>query len=190
MIDLNKIYCGDSANILKEINNETVDLVVTSPPYSDLRHYGNTLVGWNREKFMEIAVELYRVLKPGGVIVWVVDDKTEKGSETGTSFRQALSFIELDAYEELQDAMNYILNRETASKNNLQFSDKDKITVITFNSDVDKIYDTKYGTDSEENEDILADYEKISADDSIYAGPSLSKADITRTHKLLGREGY
>lgn len=52
------------------------------------------------------------------------------------------------------------------------------------------IYDTKYGTDNEVNEDILADYEKISADDSIYAGPSLSKADITRTHKLLGREGY
>ena len=69
MIDLNKIYCGDSANILKEIDNETVDLVVTSPPYSDLRHYGNTLVGWNQEKFMEIAVELYRVLKSGGVVL-------------------------------------------------------------------------------------------------------------------------
>ena len=52
--------------------------------------------------------------------------------------------------EELQDAMNYILNRETASKNNLQFSDKDKITVITFNSDVEKIYDTKYGNQTDE----------------------------------------
>lgn len=95
MIDLNKIYCGDSANILKEIDDNTVDLVVTSPPYSDLRHYGNTLQGWNREKFMEIAVELYRVIKPGGVVVWVVDDKTENGSETGTSFRQALSFMDI-----------------------------------------------------------------------------------------------
>ena len=55
-----------------------------------------------------------------------------------------------DGLEELQDAMNYILNRETASKNNLQFSDKDKITVITFNSDVDKIYDTKYGNQTDE----------------------------------------
>ena len=106
MIDLNKIYCGDSANILKEIDDETVDLVVTSPPYSDLRHYGNTLVGWNREKFMEIAVELYRVLKPGGVVVWVVDDKTEKGSETGTSFRQALSFIDIGF--NLNDTMIYL----------------------------------------------------------------------------------
>jgi DNA modification methylase len=108
MIDLNKIYCGDSANILKEIDNETVDLVVTSPPYSDLRHYGNTLVGWNREKFMEIAVELYRVLKPGGVVVWVVDDKTEKGSETGTSFRQALSFIDIGF--NLNDTMIWCLS--------------------------------------------------------------------------------
>lgn len=95
MIELNKIYCGDSAAILKDIDNETVDLVVTSPPYSDLRHYGNTLVGWNHEKFLEIISELYRVLKDGGVVVWVVDDKTENGSETGTSFRQALSFIDI-----------------------------------------------------------------------------------------------
>ena len=55
-----------------------------------------------------------------------------------------------EGLEELQDAMNYILNRETASKNNLQFSDKDKITIITFNSDVEKIYDTKYGNQTDE----------------------------------------
>jgi site-specific DNA-methyltransferase (adenine-specific) len=55
---------------------------------------------------MEIAVELYRVLKPGGVVVWVVDDKTEKGSETGTSFRQALSFIDIGF--NLNDTMIYL----------------------------------------------------------------------------------
>jgi len=95
MIDFNKIYCGDSVTVLHDIDAESVDLVVTSPPYSDLRHYGGTLKDWNHEKFMEIANELYRVIKPGGVIVWVVGDKTEKGSETGTSFKQALYFMEI-----------------------------------------------------------------------------------------------
>ena len=50
---------------------------------------------WNHSKFCAIAQELYRVVKPGGVVVWVVNDKTEKGSETGTSFRQALHFMDI-----------------------------------------------------------------------------------------------
>ena len=50
---------------------------------------------WNHGKFCAIAQELYRVVKPGGVVVWVVNDKTEKGSETGTSFRQALHFMDI-----------------------------------------------------------------------------------------------
>ena len=89
MLDLNKVYCGDSEQVLKEIDDETIDLVVTSPPYSNLRHYNNSLTEWNNEKFCNIAIQLYRVIKPGGVVVWVVGDKTEKGSETGTPFRQA-----------------------------------------------------------------------------------------------------
>ena len=93
MLDLNKVYCGDSEQVLKEIDDETIDLVVTSPPYSNLRHYNNSLTEWNNEKFCNIAIQLYRVIKPGGVVVWVVGDKTEKGSETGTPFRQALWFM-------------------------------------------------------------------------------------------------
>ncbi len=95
MIDLNKIYCGDASQILKDIDADSIDLVVTSPPYSNLRHYGNTLVGWNHDKFKEIANELNRVLKPGGVIVWVVGDKTEKGTESCIPFEQVLYFRDI-----------------------------------------------------------------------------------------------
>ena len=94
----NKIFLGDSENVLKEyFPDECIDLIVTSPPYHDLRNYNGVLnkENWNHEKFKIIAKELYRVLKDGGVIVWIVNDKTEKGSKTLNSFRQALYFQEL-----------------------------------------------------------------------------------------------
>lgn len=75
--------------------DESIDLVVTSPLYDKLRTYNNTLgEGWNHAYFLEVVNELKRVLKPGGVVVWVVNDGTENGSKTGTSFRQALGFME------------------------------------------------------------------------------------------------
>lgn len=95
-MDLNKIYCGEASQVMKEhIPNESIDLTVTSPPYSDLRHYNNTLKDWNEQTFKNIANELFRVTKQGGVVVWVVNDKTENGSKTLTSFRQALYFQEI-----------------------------------------------------------------------------------------------
>lgn len=93
-MELNKIYLGDSEELLKELPDEYVDLVVTSPPYDNLRKYNGVGDTWNHEKFKKIASELERVLKPGGIIVWNVNDKTEGGSETGTSFRQALYFMD------------------------------------------------------------------------------------------------
>lgn len=95
MIDINKIYCGDAVSILERIDTECVDMIITSPPYSNLRHYGNTITEWNHDKFKEIANELNRVIKPGGVIVWVVGDKTEKGSETCVPFKQTLYFRDI-----------------------------------------------------------------------------------------------
>ena len=89
------LHKGDAETILKSMDENSIDCVVTSPPYDNLRSYlgvGNT---WNHEKFCAIANELYRVMKPGGVVVWVVNDKTEKGSETGTSFKQALHFMDI-----------------------------------------------------------------------------------------------
>ena len=64
-----------------------IDLTVTSPPYDNLREYK----GYSFE-FEEVAKELYRITKPGGVVAWVVGDATVDGSETLTSFRQALFF--------------------------------------------------------------------------------------------------
>ena len=93
-MDLNKIYLGDSESLLKELPDDYVDLVVTSPPYDNLRKYNGVGDTWNHEKFTKIAGELARVIKPGGIIVWNVNDKTEGGSETGTSFRQALYFMD------------------------------------------------------------------------------------------------
>jgi len=75
---------------LKTFNDECIDLTVTSPPYDNLRTYkGHT---WD---FESLAKELFRVTKQGGVVVWVVGDATVNGSETGTSFRQALYFMDI-----------------------------------------------------------------------------------------------
>ena len=83
---------------------ESVDLCVTSPPYDDLRTY-NDSSKWDFEVFKEVAAGLVRVLKPGGVIMWNVGDATINGSETGSSFRQALYFMDLGL--KLHDTMIY-----------------------------------------------------------------------------------
>ena len=76
---------------MKEISSGSIDLIVTSPPYDNLRSY-NGSNDWSFDKFQLIASELSRLLVDGGVIVWVVNDATVNGSETGSSFRQALYF--------------------------------------------------------------------------------------------------
>ena len=85
---------GDSREVLRGIFSESIDLTVTSPPYDNLRTYNDSLE-WNFDIFKEIAQELFRVTKQGGVVVWVIGDATIKGSETGTSFKQALYFKEI-----------------------------------------------------------------------------------------------
>ena len=92
-LELNKTYCMDNREGMKLLPDNYIDLTVTSPPYDDLRNYKGCQ--WNFEIFKEVANELYRVTKEGGVVVWVVGDKTKNGSETGTSFRQALYFKEI-----------------------------------------------------------------------------------------------
>ena len=89
MIELNKIYCMDNVEGMRMLDDECIDLTVTSPPYDNLRQYN----GYSFD-FENVAKELYRITKQGGVVVWVVGDATIKGSETGTSFRQALYFME------------------------------------------------------------------------------------------------
>jgi DNA modification methylase len=92
MIDY--IKQGDCLELMKDIPDKSIDLTVTSPPYDNLRTYNGNIEQWSFEKFQAIAKELYRVTKQGGVVVWVVADATIKGSETGTSFRQALHFMD------------------------------------------------------------------------------------------------
>jgi len=84
---LDQIICGDNVTVLSTLPDECIDLVVTSPPYDDLRTYGGH--SWN---FAGVARELTRVLKHGGVIVWVEGDQTENGGETLTTMRHALHF--------------------------------------------------------------------------------------------------
>ena len=84
-----RFYLGDCLEVMKEIPDGVIDLTVTSPPYDDLRTYN----GYSFD-FENIAKELYRITSEGGVVVWVVADATKNGSETGTSFRQALYFME------------------------------------------------------------------------------------------------
>ena len=95
MVKIDQTYLGDASWVLRDIDYGTVDLVVTSPPYDNLRKYQGVGDTWNHDKFRSIALELYRVLKPGGVVVWVVNDKIENGSKTGTAFRQALGFLNI-----------------------------------------------------------------------------------------------
>lgn len=99
---MNTLYIGDNVKVLKEhIADGVIDLTVTSPPYDDLRTYNG--FEWDIDGVIE---QLWRVTKQGGVVVWVVGDKTHKGSETGTSFRTALKFMEYGW--RLYDTMIYL----------------------------------------------------------------------------------
>ena len=87
------LYLEDCINVMSKMKDGSVDLTVTSPPYDNLRTYKDSLE-WNEEVWKLIIQHLYQVTKEGGVVVWVVGDATIKGSETGTSFKQALYAIE------------------------------------------------------------------------------------------------
>ena len=96
---------GDCLIEMKHIKSGSVDLTVTSPPYDNLRSYNGNNEQWGKHVWKEVLKELYRVTKKGGVVVWVVGDATIKGSETGTSFKQALYAMECGF--NLHDTMIY-----------------------------------------------------------------------------------
>lgn len=95
------LLCGDASKVLATLPDACVDLIVTSPPYDNLRVYNGFAFD-----FESIAGQLARVLKPGGVLVWVVGDQVINGSESGTSFRQALHFKDVLGLN-LHDTMIY-----------------------------------------------------------------------------------
>jgi len=88
-MDINKTYNENCLETMSKMGEGLIDLTVTSPPYDDMRKYN----GYDFD-FESTAKELYKVTKDGGVVVWIVGDKTINGSETGSSFRQALYFME------------------------------------------------------------------------------------------------
>lgn len=106
-LPLDTIVCSDALAFLKTLPDASVDCEITSPPYDNLRKYGGDKFSF--DDFAAIACELYRVLKDGGVCVWVVADATVKGSETLTSFRQALHFKDIVGFN-VSDTMIYQKN--------------------------------------------------------------------------------
>lgn len=88
--EINNIYNTDCLIGMQGLPDACIDLVVTSPPYDDLRHYKGYYFD-----FENIAKELFRIMKKGGVVVWVVGDKIKNGNRTLTSFKQCLFFQEI-----------------------------------------------------------------------------------------------
>lgn len=88
---INNFYALDCVEFMqKYLQDDSIDMVLTSPPYDDLRNYQ----GYTFE-FEKIADELFRVIKKGGVVVWIVGDKIKNGNKSLTSFKQAIYFQQI-----------------------------------------------------------------------------------------------
>ena len=148
------LMLGDCLERMKEIPDGSVDLTVTSPPYDNLRTYNNSL-DWGEHIWKPVLQELFRVTKKGGVVVWIVSDATIKGSETGTSFRQALYAKEIGF--NLHDTMIYQKAGTGACGSNLcylqsfeymfVFSKNKPLTIRKIADHVNKSFGTKCTAD-------------------------------------------
>lgn len=114
-MEIDKIYNEDCIETMKRMPDNFIDLTVTSPPYDNLRKYNGFCFD-----FENVAKQLYRVTKEGGVVVWVVNDATVNGSETGTSFKQALYFMECGF--NLHDTMIWVKDGGGAVGSNLAYT--------------------------------------------------------------------
>ena len=111
-IKLNKIYNMDCVDLMSKIPDNSIDLVVTSPPYDEIRNYeGNSEINFN-----SVVKNLFRIMKKGGVVVWVIADQTKNFNESATSFKHALGFKE--AGFNLFDTMIYLKPPRGACGNN------------------------------------------------------------------------
>jgi len=149
----NQIHCADCIEFMKKMEENSVDLTITSPPYDNLRDLDGDF------DFEDVAKGLFRVTKEGGVVVWVVGDATINGSETGSSFKQALYFMEIGF--NLHDTMIY-------AKSGVTFSSEGRYTQVfeymfvfskgkpkTFNPicDEPKMWEGSWGSLSTRNKD-------------------------------------
>jgi site-specific DNA-methyltransferase (adenine-specific) len=141
-MEKNKIYNENCLDTMINMPNEYIDLIVTSPPYDNLRKYH----GYSFD-FDKISEELFRVLKVGGVLVWIVADSTMNGSESGNSFRQALHFKDKIGFN-LHDTMVFAKNNPIPLNHNRYEQTFEYMFVFskgkpkTFNPILEK---TKYG---------------------------------------------
>ena len=99
-MDYDYIKCGDCVSLMKELPDLCIDLTVTSPPYDNLRIYDGFMFD-----HQQVIQQLYRLTKQGGIVVWIVGDATINGSESGSSFKQALYFMDIGF--KLHDTMIY-----------------------------------------------------------------------------------
>jgi site-specific DNA-methyltransferase (adenine-specific) len=109
--EINNIYAGECSEMMKALPDGCIDLTVTSPPYDNLREYKGYVFDYK-----PVIEQLYRVTKPGGVVVWVVADATINGSETGTSFKQALYGVSVGF--NLHDTMIYLRSSPNTPESN------------------------------------------------------------------------
>lgn len=89
---VNKVYNENCLDTMKRMPDNYVDLTVTSPPYDKMRTYHSTYKGYD---FPRVAIELFRVTKIGGIVVWIINDYKRNGSKSLTSFKQAILFNEV-----------------------------------------------------------------------------------------------
>jgi DNA modification methylase len=97
LLDKNLIYCMDCIEGMKQLDDNSIDLVVTSPPYDKIRDYKGFEVNLH-----DVGVQISRVLKDGGVCVMIIQDQTIDGRKSGTSFRTIIDWddnTDLDIFE-------------------------------------------------------------------------------------------
>lgn len=114
LTDTIALFNENCLTMIERLLDKCIDLTVTSPPYDNIRSYNGSLV-WNQEIWQKVLSQLFRVTKQGGVVVWVVGDQTNKGSESGTSFKQALYAISLGF--NLHDTMIYKTDKPPLTHN-------------------------------------------------------------------------
>ena len=171
-----EIIHGDCLIEMQKIEENSIDLTVTSPPYDNLRTYN----GYTFD-FEGIAKELYRVTKQGGVVVWVVGDATIKGSETGTSFKQALYFKEIGF--NLHDTMIYF--REGMPLTHKRYEQHFEYMFILSKGTPKTFNGIKIPSLNAGKKRTLA-YKSASAGDSGKLGGKIGKEVTTQDDKLSG----
>jgi DNA modification methylase len=187
-MEYNKIYNENCVDTMKGMPDNFIDATITSPPYDNLRTYKNGVGDeWSFDTFKPIADELYRTTKEGGVVVWVVGDATINGSETGSSFRQALYFKEIGF--RLHDTMIYQKNNFSNPSSNRYHQIFEYMFVFskgkpkTFNPIIDRKNITaggvgsyniwKYKTSKNGQEDEIA-----------YQHPAIFPSELVKDHLL------